>query len=220
MSRAEATINKIIIIVLSFVPFFGGIGLVLAGTRTKKKKWTICGLIYILASCVLMSIGFVEIYIVLWGISIVHTVVIRKEYCMRLKVLKNSKDILSLREKEKEDKIYKEIIGEDKEMPKQSIKTENVKISSVDINSCEETELGTIPGIGLILAKRIIDIRKEQPFASIDEFYKRVGIGEEKQKLMERYLRCNENTTEDIVRKTEKSKGENNSRNIGRKIDI
>ncbi len=218
MSRFEATVNKIVIIALSFIPVLSGLGLILAGMRSKKKQWTIIGLAYIIVCCIVMSVDFVNICVIIWFVSIIHTVIIGKEYCMRLKVLKESKDILAEREREQEEKIYQELMGEGRKSKESRIE-ENVQTAVMDINSCGEAELGTVPGIGLILAKRIIDIRREQPFESVDEFYKRAGISDEKQKLMAKYLTCSECKVKD-VQEEQLSKSESSSHTIGRRIDI
>lgn len=47
----------------------------------------------------------------------------------------------------------------------------------LDINSCNEVELAELPGIGIILAKKTINLRNSKNgFSSVDEFIKEVGI--------------------------------------------
>lgn len=49
----------------------------------------------------------------------------------------------------------------------------------VNVNTAGATELETLPGIGEVLAQRIIDHREEHgPFASVDELIEVSGIGE------------------------------------------
>lgn len=222
MSKAEVIINKIVIIVLSAVMFFSGLGLIVAGGRTKKKIWTICGLAYICLGWILMSVGLVSLYLILFLVSIVHTVVISKEYCMRLQVLKEAKDTLKQKEQEKVEKqqadLYAEIVGEENIDKKEKNNTEEKGISQVDINKSTESELSSIPGIGLILAKRIIDVRKEKPFLSLEDFYKRLSIEKDKEKLMAQYLICTEINVEDSTVKVEIK--DTSSHTSGRKIDI
>lgn len=220
MSRVEVIINKIVIIVLSFFMFFSGSGLIVAGVRARKKQWTICGLVYIGAGWIFMSIGLVALYLILYVASIIHTIVISKEYCLRLKVIRESKDIILQKKQEMAEKqqadIFEEIVGE-KKAEKQDT-AQDVEVKKTDINQAEEAELSAIPGISLILAKRIIDVRREQPFLSLEDFYRRLSIDKDKEKLMEKYLVC---TKVQVVDSTVRIESKDiDSHTSGRKIDI
>jgi len=51
------------------------------------------------------------------------------------------------------------------------------KLDKTDLNSCTEAELAQIPEIGIILAKKAINLRNQKgSFESVDEFIKLVGI--------------------------------------------
>lgn len=222
MSRIETAINKTVIIFLSFLIFFSGMGLIVAGVRTRKKLWTICGLSYICLGWIFMSMGLVTLYMLLYLASIVHTIIVCKEYCMRLKVLKESKDIILQKKKEQAEKqeaeIYKAIIGEKRSEKEEIVR--DMRIRQADINIASETELSHIPGIGLIVAKRIIDVRKEKPFLSLEDFYKRLSIAKDKEKVMAKYLTCTESyQREEMVKIKEESKDLGNHVS-GRRIDI
>ena len=58
----------------------------------------------------------------------------------------------------------------------------------IHINTADEKQLDELPGIGPIMAKRIVEYRNEHgPFASVDELAKVRGIGPEKlEKLREK----------------------------------
>ncbi|MEA3364762.1 MAG: ComEA family DNA-binding protein [Candidatus Hydrogenedentes bacterium] len=50
----------------------------------------------------------------------------------------------------------------------------------LDINSASQTELETLPGIGKVLASRIIEYRQQTPFRSVDELMNVKGIAEKR----------------------------------------
>ncbi|MCR1973638.1 helix-hairpin-helix domain-containing protein [Clostridium sporogenes] len=67
-------------------------------------------------------------------------------------------------------------------MPKVENTVNNIENSvnneeSLDINSCSELELSKLPGIGLILAKKAVNLRNSKNgFDSVDEFIEMVGV--------------------------------------------
>jgi len=50
----------------------------------------------------------------------------------------------------------------------------------IDVNSASAEELDTLPGIGPVLADRIIAERKKRPFATVDELRRVSGLGPKK----------------------------------------
>jgi len=48
----------------------------------------------------------------------------------------------------------------------------------IDINTANQAQLETLPGIGPVIAGRIIEYRQKKPFASIEEIKEVKGIGE------------------------------------------
>ena len=63
--------------------------------------------------------------------------------------------------------------------PKENKPAENKVTFPVNINSASKGELDALPGIGEVLAQRIIDYRSANgPFQSVDELIKIKGIGE------------------------------------------
>ncbi len=60
---------------------------------------------------------------------------------------------------------------------KKSHAKEKIELGRIDINTATEKELKTIPGIGPVMAARIIAAR---PFRSADDLRKVNGIGEKR----------------------------------------
>lgn len=55
-----------------------------------------------------------------------------------------------------------------------------VEVTPLDLNQATQEQLMALPGIGPVLAQRIVDWRNEHgPFASLDELLEVPGIGEE-----------------------------------------
>jgi competence protein ComEA len=85
-----------------------------------------------------------------------------------------------------EEKIYIPKIGEELSEEFQSIVTEsttgdNLKDSSkVDINNCNKEALLSLPGIGDVIAGRIIDYREINKFKTIEDIKSVSGIGDKK----------------------------------------
>ncbi len=82
-----------------------------------------------------------------------------------------------------EEKIYIPKIGED-EVP---IEASSVGMSNdvnnngqININTCTKEELMSLPGIGEVLAGRIIEYREQNPFKTIEDIKNVSGIGDKK----------------------------------------
>jgi competence protein ComEA len=62
----------------------------------------------------------------------------------------------------------------------------------VNINTADEKELDSLPGIGAIMAKRIVEYRTEKGrFASIEELKEVQGISEKKFEKLKKYISVN-----------------------------
>ena len=53
-------------------------------------------------------------------------------------------------------------------------------VAKLDLNRASVAELQTLPGIGTVLAQRIVERRTAQPFRAIDELTEVKGIGEKR----------------------------------------
>jgi competence protein ComEA len=69
--------------------------------------------------------------------------------------------------------------------PKQSHSKEKVELGRIDINTATEKELKMIPGVGPVMASRIIAAR---PFRSADDLKKVNGIGDKKYAILRPYF--------------------------------
>ncbi|WP_462325181.1 ComEA family DNA-binding protein [Desulfoplanes sp.] len=47
----------------------------------------------------------------------------------------------------------------------------------INLNTATEAQLTTLPGIGAVIASRVIEFRKAHPFKSVDEIMDVKGIG-------------------------------------------
>lgn len=81
-----------------------------------------------------------------------------------------------------EEKIYIPRIGEELSPNLIHSSEENREANSgkVNINTCSKAELLLLPGIGDVLADRIIEYREKTPFKSIEDIKNVSGIGEKK----------------------------------------
>ncbi|MFA5576537.1 MAG: helix-hairpin-helix domain-containing protein [Tissierellaceae bacterium] len=97
--------------------------------------------------------------------------------------LKDQADIdrINLAKKlEDEEKIYIPKIGEE---PREDMtySSEGTKSSGkININRATKSELSTLPGIGDVLADRIIEYREDSPFKKIEDLKNVSGIGDKK----------------------------------------
>ena len=141
------------------------------GWKQKAGKWFLFGVFYTLLPVILIFI---------FGDQILNGTVTRNEiifvwisiYLIAYIHGRLSTEYLNLvlRVEEEEASIY--------DYPTE---TQNVEESShkvlLDINSCTEDELAELPGIGLILAKKTINMRNEKGcFSTVNEFIDKLSI--------------------------------------------
>jgi len=70
--------------------------------------------------------------------------------------------------------------------------TEQVR-DIVDINTCGESELITLPGIGVVTAKKAISIRENQNgFESVDEFFDAIKLNDHYRSMIKNRIVCSE----------------------------
>lgn len=97
--------------------------------------------------------------------------------------LKNDADLdkINLAKKlQDEDKIYIPKIGEDIDENLLDFQNSVEDGNKININTCTKEELMSLPGIGEVLADRIIQYREKTPFKKVEDLMNVSGIGEKK----------------------------------------
>ena len=81
-----------------------------------------------------------------------------------------------------EEKIYIPKIGEEvsNDISVASISTDSTNTGKVNINTCNKAELLNLPGIGDVLADRIIEYRLSNKFTTIEDIKNVSGVGDKK----------------------------------------
>ncbi|MGD8191873.1 ComEA family DNA-binding protein [Brevibacillus ginsengisoli] len=148
----------------------------------KNQRWRIWGVIYLLVFIVALyppskNIGAV-IALTLWIGSIIHAIKIRPAYLVQLDVLKENEKAL---DNQKISKLRQEaeakfnVTENKKSQPPQPKMTnasqEEEAIGIIDLNTASESEIASIPAIGIILAKKVSIKRQELGgFQSFEHF--------------------------------------------------
>lgn len=191
-------------ILFTFVPIgiAGFISFLYTGIRVKNWRWTIFGLIYLAATIavfVVHSDGIVAlIAITLWAATIFHAFKIRPAYLVHLDVMKSGEKVreretLSQLRQEAEEKFQVTGTGGYPPPPRRASAPEPEPTPGgdpperVDINTASEAEIAAIPEIGIILAKKVVQLRQELGgFQSFEQFSQRMEFKEHRVAQIER----------------------------------
>lgn len=170
-------------ILLTFTFLFNWVAFIYISSRTGIKRWAYWGIIYALPFMII----YLEIFepssllyelnqlALLIGtvVSIVHAFAIRNEFLYLLEV--KQIDVWMKRQENEID--FNEDIEEDLE--EENIEGEDVKEKALDINVGLEEEIASLPGIGIILAKKAVQYRESKGrFDSIEEFCQALRLKE------------------------------------------
>lgn len=221
-------------IILACTPIFAPIAFFYIAAKAKNRLWYIIAFVYITIEAFGLymvdnySNNWMNLVVVLYLIGIGVAIYLRKEYLIRLDMLKkvNVDRIATnnLRDKVAADlakagiatqnaidhqvDIQHEFTQSQKE-PTTTVPKNN---SPIDINSCTVEDIANLPGVSLILAKKAVNYRQENNgFKSIDEFYGVVGLKPHFIAQVEGSIVCNTMT------RTEKP---TNGSQAGRQLDL
>ncbi|MBR2570456.1 MAG: helix-hairpin-helix domain-containing protein [Paenibacillus sp.] len=185
-------------ILLPFTAIFNWAAFIYIGARARNTRWILWGAVYFLPYALHEMTGFFFGSIVIGVIcSIIHAFSVRKEFLARIEGQRekkemlesdpeqyykmalgrmvdhsaaNDQDIPSLEEMNVDSLM---VIEEDEELsvidtlPQESQATSEI----LDINTALEEEIAALPGVGLILAKKAVQVRSRKgSYHSIDEF--------------------------------------------------
>jgi DNA uptake protein ComE-like DNA-binding protein len=198
--------KKSVWIIWSFILLLNGVGMYRVGKKVKVKKWRNYGLLYTASTwigviavseftgSILEDIGM-TIFFIGWIGCIIHCFRIRKECLVRLEILEEQKveqrEADNLRSKIAKEyginNIIENTISSQPKVstmppviPKVEVDNKSMEIKEeklVDINTCSEIELSELPGIGIILAKKVVNLRGDRDtFSSVDEFIQELGV--------------------------------------------
>ena len=139
-----------------------------------QKLFLLCTL---LLGCVLTSIG-VELFT-----KADEPLQISQPMVVEQHILPNERESSSLQESVSKNKRASNTNNELSKMERAYEKTNNEKQKlafPININTANEKELDTLPGIGPAIARRIVEYRSSQPFTKIEDIMQVKGIGEKK----------------------------------------
>ena len=164
---------------LSCVPF------IYLGKKCNNKLWMAFGLIYLVLLGGLFGLDdqfrdvdwFKSVLAVFWLCGIFHTYFTLDSY-WKIKMGQNDETNLLSNEISYKDQIKEHFEGRaiQESVPSANSGIERDKeflkeAKIIDINSCEESDLVSLPGVSIVLAKRALSYRKEHDgFSSVEEF--------------------------------------------------
>lgn len=182
-------------ILWSFTLIMACAGFFWIGGRVGKRKWIISGLIYLVVNFGLIYAveplklinaiysNIVTVIICLgWFGAIVHSFMVRKEYLLRREAVI---DLMNSTRDAYRNEIRKDYVGKNEKFAStspvppspQKLSASKVQESKINLNDCSEQELASLPGVGVVIAKRAVEIREQTGgFASVQDFNQRLGL--------------------------------------------
>ena len=191
-------------ILITLIPYIYWMAFIYIGFTTKYRKWKLYGVIYLipfLLATITFNYAngstiyniFMGIWIISWFVSIVHAFLLRKEYLIRLETVKKiqPEDNTELRRKiEKEYglneqdtfpkklKLSSNVTSSPKDIDESMEYGQSTQPSSIiDVNNASEETLSELPGVSLILAKKVVQLRNSGVyFESAEDFGEALGL--------------------------------------------
>lgn len=190
---------------LCLVPYCGGASLIYAGARTKKRKWIIAGAAItaaLLAATIIgragqnagdtalaLAYALHRVFRVTAGFaSLCFCTVIREEYITARAAAVDGYASEVDRALDAQARVQRRVSGVQAETPQPMAKPaarpaaqQPVKApataETIDLNTCSEETLRTLPGVGIAQAKQAMEYREAHGgFASVDEFVDVTGL--------------------------------------------
>lgn len=185
----------------SFTLVLACVGFFWIGGRAGRRKWIISGLIYLFVNFGMIYVSqwlrstnaiFADIISIIvsigWFAAIIQSFMSRKEYLLRREAVVDLKD--ATRDAYRNE-IRKDYLG-NREKPVQSASLPKVNADSssvtqispaaastqkIDLNICSEQDLASLPGVGIVLAKKAVEMRVQiGGFSSVQDFNQRLGL--------------------------------------------
>jgi len=181
-------------ILLTFTLLFNWIPFLYIAGRTRNKRWAIWGLVYAIPFMLTMADMFPDgsaaddnvSTAVLIGclISMIHAFSIRKEFLLRLEARQLSargEDEALIRKIEAEYGVRMRKsappAGARSPVPPPIPPVPPSASGVLDLNAAAEEEIADLPGVGLILAKKAIQVREANGgFRSTEQFFEALGL--------------------------------------------
>lgn len=187
-------------ILWSFTLVLACAGFFWIGGRAGKRKWIVSGIIYLIVNFGLIyavdpleSVNSIYSSIVTvvicfgWFAAIVHSFISRKEYLLRREAVIDLKD--ATRNAYRYE-IRKDYFGNNEKSVGVFLSTANQVAASasqspptvtptkkIDLNNCSDQELANLPGVGVALAKRAIEMRVQTGgFTSVEDFNQQLRL--------------------------------------------
>lgn len=190
------------------------VGFFYIGNKARKRLWTIFGVLYLVVLAVLFYLdeqykgteALKNALVTYFFVGIIHSFYVRSEY---LKIIDTNEGTIPPLSSEKEASSHS-VMSETIEDPQKVHEAEQTKSNTViDINTCKESDLVSLPGLTIVKAKRAIRYREEHNgFTSIDEFLDTIQLKPHFETQIRNMIVCKpiDNHT--------------SSPNIGRKLDL
>lgn len=203
-------------ILISFLPFFGGLAFIWIGLRVNEQKWKIEGIIYLIPFFFMLIYNkdietIILIPIFVWIFCIIRAFIVSGEYLRKLKEKNRAKAVkevsnpininhnqanhLSFAE-DSSNKItfnhnnQQQEINEINKIDFKDVK-EEVDIPIINIEKATIKDLTKLPGITTTLAEEIISIRKRNKIYSVNDL-KSIKLNPEQIDSLTRYVQFSE----------------------------